>query len=145
MIEAQVFSGIVVVGIGRICLAKTGEPNGEAERQAKANATGDGTSTHTSPSAHCLPSHSLSIPPKKISSTLRFAFPPPPPDSLLYVVITASPSEWRFLLCQQFFLAPAVPPRSGCFIQKNTSRSNPPSLTPVCFHSTSVSKLSPTS
>ena len=39
--------------------------------------------------------------------------------------------------------APAVPPHSGCFIQKTWADS--PCLTPVCFHSASVSKLSPTS
>lgn len=35
--------------------------------------------------------------------------------------------------------APAVPPHSGCFIQKTWADS--PCLTPVCFHSASVSKL----
>lgn len=39
--------------------------------------------------------------------------------------------------------APAVPPHSGCFIQKTWADS--PCLTPVCFHSAPVSKLSPTS
>lgn len=39
--------------------------------------------------------------------------------------------------------APAVPPHSGCFIQKTWTSS--PCLTPVCFHSASVSKLLPTS
>lgn len=39
--------------------------------------------------------------------------------------------------------APAVPPHSGCFIQKTWTSS--PCLTPVCFHSASVSKLLPSS
>lgn len=80
-------------------------------------------------------SHSLSTS-KRISSAQEFAVPCP---CSFAVCSDYSFTKGMVVSTVSAVFVPAVPPHSGCFIQKTWADS--PCLTPVCFHSASVSKL----
>ena len=83
---------------------------------------------------------SRSLSSKRVSSALAFAFPCP---CSFAVCSDYSFAKGMVVSTVSAAFAPAVPPHSGCFIQKTWTSS--PCLTPVCFHSAPVNKLLPTS
>lgn len=83
--------------------------------------------------SHLLPTS------KKVSSAPVFTFPCP---CSFAVCSDYSFVKGMVVSTVSAVFASAVPPHSGCFIQKTWT--NSPCLTPVFFHSASVSKILPT-